>query len=300
MCLEDNLSMSINLNSKLISSAKISLLLGSGVNGSLFPQLPGFIKTISKIKEVLGVEEIDASKIESLISGIQELDKRNEVLDVFKDEIKEFNDAVDLTKNSYNNIYSLLLELDRLVQFEENRTFRTKQINIFTLNYDTVFEKIFNNSGLFHHVLTPSNVKKKSYLYSLIGQDYLTKKYKTTFLLSKIHGSVKTPILPGLAKFDELLAEKYFEILFNMKSILKQSNSVLFVIGYSGNDEHINQLMADCIDSGLTIYWLRYNKESSIPLDLENKIIVVDQPNETVEDTTKILADGLKKLWENK
>lgn len=292
--------MSINLNPKLISSAKISLLIGSGANGNLFPQLSGFIDTINKIKELLVIEELDASKIESLISGIQEIDKRNEVLEVFKKEIKEFNNKVNFNNSSHDNIYSLLIELDRLIQFEENRTFRTKQINIFTLNYDTIFEKILNNSGLFHNVLKPDNIKKKSYLYSLIGQDYITKKYKTTFLVSKIHGSVSEPILPGLAKFDELLAEKYFEILFNMKGILKQPNSVLFVIGYSGNDEHINQLMADCIDSGLTIFWLRYNKNSSIPLDLENKIIVIDQPNDEAEDTTKILADGLKKLWENR
>jgi hypothetical protein len=292
--------MSINLNPKLISSAKISLLIGSGANGNLFPQLSGFIETINKIKELLVIEELDASKIELLISGIQEIDKRNEVLEVFKKEIKEFNNKVNFNNSSHDNIYSLLIELDRLIQFEENRTFRTKQINIFTLNYDTIFEKILNNSGLFHNVLKPDNIKKKSYLYSLIGQDYITKKYKTTFLVSKIHGSVSEPILPGLAKFDELLAEKYFEILFNMKGILKQPNSVLFVIGYSGNDEHINQLMADCIDSGLTIFWLRYNKNSSIPLDLENKIIVIDQPNDEAEDTTKILADGLKKLWENR
>ena len=292
--------MSIDLNSKLISSAKISLLIGSGANGNLFPQLSGFIGTINKIKEVLVIDEVDASKIETLISGIKEFEKRDEVLEVFKKEINEFNNNVDFNNSSYNNIYSLLIELDRLIQFEENRTFRTKQINIFTLNYDTIFEKILNNSGLFHNVLKPDNIKKKSYLYSLIGQDYITKKYKTTFLVSKIHGSVSAPILPGLAKFDELLAEKYFEILFNMKGILKQPNSVLFVIGYSGNDEHINQLMADCIDSGLTIFWLRYNKKSSIPLDLENKIIVIDQPNDEAEDTTKILADGLKKLWENR
>ena len=233
MYLGGNINLSINLNSKLISSAKISLLIGSGANGNLFPQLSGFVTTISKIKEILDIEDIDASKIESLISGIKELEKRTEVLNVFKNEIQKFNNSVNWNNRSYDNIYSLLIELDKLIQFEENRTFRTKQVNIFTLNYDTIFEKILNNSGLFHNVLQPDNIKKKSYLYSLIGQDYVAKKYKTTFLISKIHGSVTEPILPGLAKFDELLAEKYFEILFNMKGILKQPNSVLFVIGYS-------------------------------------------------------------------
>ncbi len=290
---------SIHLNPKLLSSAKISLLIGSGANGNLFPQLAGFTNTINKIKEVLGVEEVDANKIEATISSLKE-DKRQDVLEAFKNEIQTFNNKVDFSNSSHDNIYSLLLELDKLIQFEENRTFRTKQVNIFTLNYDTIFEKILNNSGLFYNVLEPSNIKKKSYLYSLIGQDYITKKYKTTFLISKIHGNVSEPILPGLAKFDELIAEKYFEILFNMKGTLKQPNSVLFVIGYSGNDEHINQAIVDCIDSGLTIFWFRYDVKSSVPLDLQNKIIIIDQPNDIPEDTTKILADGLKKLWENR
>jgi hypothetical protein len=287
----------IDLNPKLITSSKISLLLGSGANGNLFPKLYEFKKTIEKLKDILGKKEINAHKIEYLISGIKDIDKREEVLKTFKNEIHEFHNDINFDNSSTENIFAMLQELDRLVQYEENRTFRTKQINIFTLNYDTILETILKESGLFCNVLMPNNVKKQSYLYSLIGQDYMTKKYKTTFLLSKIHGNIDDPILPGLAKFDELLAEKYFELLFNMKSILKEPNSTLFVIGYSGNDEHINQLMDDCVGSGLTIYWLRYKKEEKIPSNLEKKVIVIDQPNDTLEDTTKLLAEGLRKLW---
>lgn len=287
----------IELNPKLIASSKISLLLGSGANGNLYPKLYEFERTIEKLKDILDREEIDPHKIEYLISGIKEIDKREEVLNVFKNEILEFHRTINFINSSSGNISSMLHELDRLVQYEENRTFRTKQINIFTLNYDRILETILKKSGLFNNVLTPNNVKKQSYLYSLIGQDYITKKYKTTFLVSKIHGNIDDPILPGLAKYDELLAEKYFELLFNMKSILREPNSTLFVIGYSGNDDHINQLMDDCVGSGLTIFWFRYKKEEIIPKNLENKIIVIDQPNEISEDTTKLLAEGLKNLW---
>ena len=287
------------LNGKLISSAKISLLVGSGANGKLFPQLSGFIKTIKKLEDKIE-EKINPSEIESLISSISNIDTRNEILDVFKNELLEFNGVVDYSKESRNNIHSLFLELDRLIQFEENRTFRTKQINIFTLNYDTIFENILDSGSFYYNVVTPDNIKKQSYLYSLIGQDYITKKHKTTILLSKIHGNITDPILPGLAKYSELLAEKYFEILFNMKSILRQPNTVLFVIGYSGNDEHINQLMSDCIDSGLTIYWLRFSKESQIPTLLQNNTIIIDQKDGEEFDTTKILANLIRELWENK
>ena len=289
-----------NINAKLISSAKISFLFGSGVNGSLFPQLSGFARTIDKIKEVLKMEAINPNHIEDLISQISDIKIRNSVLSIFKEEIREFNERVDYNKESSSNLSNLFLIINKFIQFEENRTHRTKQVNVFTLNYDTIVDNILLKSGLFFNVLTPQNVKKKTYLYSLIGQDYLTKKYKTTFLVSKIHGTVEEPILPGLAKFDELLAEKYFEILFNMKSILRQPNSVLFIIGYSGNDKHINQMVADCFDSGLTVFWLSFDKKSSIPYDLLDFVKVIDQPDDSSQDTTKILYKELEQLWDIK
>ena len=47
-----------------------------------------------------------------------------------------------------------------------------------------------------------------------------------------------------------------------MKEKLSRENSVLIVIGYSGNDEHINKILKDCISSGLTIYWFKFKKAS--------------------------------------
>lgn len=115
-----------------------------------------------------------------------------------------------------------------------------------------------------------------------------------------MHGTINEPILPGLAKYDDLLAPRYFELLFNMKSILLETNSLLFVIGYSGNDEHINQILSDSLENGLTLYWMRYNKEDRLPKSLESIVIIIDQEENQSIDTTKVLVKELRELWENK
>lgn len=289
------------ISPKLLSSAKISFLFGSGVNGNAFPQLSGFGKTIEILKQELNLEDFDPKLMEKTISNIKETSVREKIFSQFKQELVEFNDLVDYTSSSIKSLKEMFVEINKLVQFEENRTIRTKQVNIFTLNYDNICFNVLEESGMFVNQITPNNVKKKTFLYSLIGHDFLTKRNKTSFLISKIHGEISEPIVPGLAKYGELIAEKYFELLFNMKTILKQPNSVLFVIGYSGNDEHINQLIIDCVDSGLTIFWFLYSANDRIPILLKGNTFQVDQEDyENPQDPTRMLFEMVRKLWVNK
>ena len=58
-----------------------------------------------------------------------------------------------------------------------------------------------------------------------------------------------------------VMIPKYSCMSDKMKEKLSRENSVLIVIGYSGNDEHINKILKDCISSGLTIYWFKFKKE---------------------------------------
>lgn len=135
-----------------------------------------------------------------------------------------------------------------------------KQINIYTLNYDTIIENILEKLGYLYNAISASNNSSKAGLIDVIGYDYNIKRYIPTFMISKLHGDIEKPIIPGKAKYKEILNEDYFEVAFNMKEQLCRPNSILIIIGYSGRDKHINKILEDCLNAGLTIYWYKYSE----------------------------------------
>lgn len=132
----------------------------------------------------------------------------------------------------------------------------------------------------------------------LVAYDYTTYKYVPTFMISKLHGDIERPIYPGLDKYKTSLASEYFEINFRMKEQLCKFNSVLFVIGYSCNDEHINKILLDCIKHGLVIYWFKFGLNDKVLENCpENQLIIVDQKDyNNPIDSTRICAEYLEKL----
>jgi hypothetical protein len=125
-------------------------------------------------------------------------------------------------------------------------------------------------------------------------------RYIPSFIVSKLHGSVENNcleksriILPGVEKYHHALNKDSFEILFKMKSELLKSNSVLVIIGYSWNDEHVNQVLSDCLLNGLTIIWMKYDKNDKLHKDFIGKIIKVDVADKP-QDTTKSFSEILE------
>ena len=81
-----------------------------------------------------------------------------------------------------------------------------------------------------------------------------------------------------------------------MKGELLKKNSVLFVIGYSGGDDHVNGIISDALTNGLTVYWLQYKRIEKLPPTLANNVVIVPPQNdEKPQDTTKTLGSLLKK-----
>lgn len=285
-----------SFNSKLFSSSHINFFFGAGVNGRSFPQMKGFKRSIEKLTELLGREVIN---FEQDLDTLRETDKTL-VFNIFKEELEEFNSNVDNQHPDIKDIERLFHYINRLVTETENRTLTTKQINIYTTNYDSIVDNCLKRLGLLCNVVSSSNLENNDKFFELIGYDYGHKEYIPTFLISKIHGDLANPILPSNHKYDETLQAKRFEILFKMKSQLSRSNSILMVIGYSGNDKHLNSLLHDAISFGLSVYWFRYDKNDSLPSELKDKIFIIDQvDNDNKKNTTYICSEMVRGLWEN-
>lgn len=92
--------------------------------------------------------------------------------------------------------------------------------------------------------------------------------------------------------------------MFLMKSQLIKRNSVLFVIGYGGNDKHLNEIISDGIEAGLCVIWFNFLKKDDknyvvLPEDLlkhKEKMIIIDQLDEpigTIKRCSNIIREVL-------
>ncbi len=280
-------------DSKILSSSHLNFLFGAGINGGAFPQISGFKKSLKLLKTLLG-EEIDS--FEKAIDSLPNKEDKEQVIDEFKKEFVEFSEKIDYSHISIKNIEKLFSNIQRLVEESENRTKTTKQINIFTLNYDFIVENVLDSLGFLSNSISSSNIRNHDRFFYMVGYNFSFNKFVPTYLISKLHGDISNPVLPGNEKYDLMMQANRFEILFKMKEKLSRENSILFVIGYSGYDEHINKILKDCVSTGLTIYWFKYKKEDQIPESLINSVSIIE--NDNGEDTSLVCANMVSKLWE--
>lgn len=295
--------MNSKFDKNMLSSVHINYLFGAGVNGKAFPQLSMFKDTITKIKELDGNVE---NGLEDGIDSLDDMIDREEVKQVFITEFMESNEAVNekfiqREDKSLINLERLLRKTYSVVNESQNRNASMKQVNIYTLNYDQIVERTLSDLGYFFNEISSSNTSTRATLLDVIGYNYNTKSYVPSFMISKLHGDIDKPIIPGKRKYQEVLNEDYFEIVFNMKEKLCRHNSILIVIGYSGKDYHINKILNDCINAGLTVYWYKYSENDEVPFPESNQVIICNQEDyDAPKDTTENCFEDMEEAWEKK
>lgn len=272
---------------EIFASANINFLFGSGVNGRAFPQLLGFTKTNQFLNEKY---QGTSNSFEEKLNSLEEED-RKEAEKLFVDEFNKAEKELDMNCEDLQNIGILMKNVYTLVDTTENRQDSSYKINIFTLNYDDIVENILQEKSYVNNVLSADSYKKTNF-FDVIGYNFKYNKKIPTFITAKLHGSVKKGILeqdaiiyPGNRKYETALGPRFFELMFLMKEELIKQNAVLIVIGYSGNDEHLNGIISDAIESSLTVIWFRYNNDEELPETLQkhgNKVIVIDQLKEKI------------------
>ncbi len=291
------------LNINMLSSTHINFLFGAGVNGGAFPQLDEFSETKKALKNL----KCDISDgLESGIDSLQNYDERERIRNTFVDEFKKYQeerlrDSTFFDNVSVKNIKDLLRKTYSIVQNAQNRNPSMRQVNIYTLNYDSIIEKTLTEMGYLFNEISASNTSTKASLLNVIGYDYKTRKHVPTFMISKLHGDIDNPIIPGKTKYEEILNENYFEVAFNMKEQLCQQNSILIVIGYSGNDKHINRIIEECINVGLIVLWYRYSEKDTVPFPPGNQVRIRDQEDQNnKQDSTKTCYIDMEQVWGEK
>ena len=295
----------------VFSSSRINLLLGAGVNGSVFKGLNSYERTIEQIKHYIKNDCI--INFEDAIDKITDEKMKYNVIDTF---VEEFNskyiEFLNRLKDNTNlesiiNLKEMLLKIQKLVNERETRNDNLyRKINIFTLNYDKILEYCLEMIGQHYIEVYPSNPKSIQN-FDLINYSNDKRDFQTTVAIAKLHGTVISDkllkdniVYPGNEKYNKLLQEGYFELLFKFKNELIKQNSLLIIIGYSGNDAHINQFINEGIIKGLSVIYFKYSNDDNDNklLAMDNNIIVICpvKDQNSYQDTTKNFIHLLRTL----
>lgn len=280
---------------KVLGSCNINFLFGAGVNGKAFPDFSQFTNTI-KVKNDEGLR---GNGIEAALAACKDEQVRQTVLDAF---VSEYNNKeYELDTDSCGNLKRLLRATHTVVSRAENRHPESKRINVFTLNYDRIVEEILEGCGFFTYTLTSDS---KAYLpFNVVGYNTETRTFIPTFAVYKLHGSVDGSrklhrdniVFPGADKLGNVISH-FYETLFSMKGELLRKNSVLFVIGYSWKDAHVNDIIGSAVDNGLTVIFPQYKPDDKVKAAFGDKVILIPpaKPDEPC-DTTLTLAHYIEK-----
>ena len=236
------------------------------------------VNELAKERPELALDKLFELKLfyESTLPNEEIATELNDLIEAFKKAfVKQFVLNIDYTTNQLHKSF-----LKRLL----SRDSKLSKPNIFTLNYDLLFEMtaeklgIFVNNGFtgFHerafypsayqvdyHIKNPDGAKrmnKSINLYKLHGSlSWYGDTNKPPYGIGErqvipINGKIDydqikegTIIYPVQSKKKHSLDLPYSEMLRQFVEALNKHNSVLIIAGYSFLDEHINDIIANAI-----------------------------------------------------
>lgn len=234
---------------------RLNFLIGSGTSVPAIP-LMSFFKG----------EDISDEKANNSLS--------DKVKDVFKKVLEDISKAseeeiIKAVLKRYSEFIKVILQL----LYHANSRQVTKNINIFTTNYDLFIEKsldelmkyesfVFNDgsNGYFNRILDSANYNK-SVAYRGLNDNYLNE--LPTLSLIKPHGSmnwerdqegnilirqsvVENPVVvkpTGIEGQETFLNNHFHDMLRVFQLELDKPQSILIVIGFSFQDKHIAKML---------------------------------------------------------
>jgi hypothetical protein len=297
-----------NLQQLLVSDKKkIGFLFGAGTSSSVInpKKKKSYIPSIGEMTETIETEikkeeEEYKNPIDEIKKEIKEDGKVYTIETLLtklelKKQVVGCGKLNDLDKNGIKRLIGLIKEqIHKLVAIQDEieaiklphslfaewikKANRKSAIEIFTTNYDFLFEVAFEYNALPYY-----DGFTGSYQPFFDGEavDYLSFLPNQTKLW-KIHGSLgwhydeslkrvlrKCPdpkdilIYPSTLKYDQSRKQPYTALGDRLTNFIKQSDTVLIVCGYSFGDEHINErINTALLENPLGhVYVLFYDKE---------------------------------------
>jgi len=227
----------------------------------------------------------DKKAVDALVKYIE-----NEMFSKINIDLTEENPekTLNLYKRLYQKVALRNKDLSRVSVFTTNNDlFNEKALDNLNINFNNGFgggiEKVFNPAR-FHYTFSKkidANLEKFEplvnmvYLYKLHGSiSWVEKEGNSLFNIHEVSietGKKKTDtehvlIYPTPLKQSQSLGAPYSDLIREFQTKLAQSNSVLFIIGYSFSDEHLNNIIYQSLASNSSISIVIFGEYGSCPL----------------------------------
>ena len=262
--------------------------------------------------------------IEGLLSHIVLYEKINGVITNDKNEsLKSF------LENKISK--SCILDLQEQAPHEDflnkitSRKNNDARVQLFTTNYDTLFEQAANKAGFVvidgFSFTQPREFAGKWFDLDIVNREKTRLKQEESFVskvfhLYKLHGSLNwtkengkiiqkdnygNPLIiyPAYEKYESSYEQPYFEMMSRFQQALRKEETLLIVVGFGFQDKHIKSVIVEAVEQNPSFQLLivNYNGNDSISIDNLEEFFS-DKDNLKVRRNVNIVFDKFKNFTE--
>lgn len=279
---------------RMMITKQLNFLIGSGASA----------KSVGLMKDFEDIKGKSANEL--LLDKVKNI-SRMLLVDIYDDTESEGLSPAEDNLNDYSNFINAIVDILNL----SNSRQTPKSVNIFTTNYDLFIEKaidqipssrkfVFNDGakGYFTRILDSFNYNQVV-SYKGLNNNYISE--IPSISLIKPHGSVnwskkegledkiiventvsKLPVIVkpnGLEGQETFLNNHFHEMLRVFQLELDKPQSVLFVIGFSFQDDHISRMVTRALQNPeLMVYVFAFSDDSKVKI-LQNIKLKQEQRN---------------------
>lgn len=246
-------------------------------------------KSCPKIK----AKKLDANfDIEGLLTAIILHEKVNEEIQNSKNESirklieKKIADACQLILDKSKAPH--LEFLNKITARKPNDA----RVQLFTTNYDTLFEQASNEGGFIiidgFSFTQPRKFSGRYFDIDIVNREKTRIKQEESFVakvfhLYKLHGSLNWEkigdeilqndnpleplvVYPASEKYESSYEQPYFEMMSRFQQSLRKENTLLIVVGFGFQDKHIQNVIKEAVNqnSSFTLVIVNYNDTKGI------------------------------------
>jgi NAD-dependent SIR2 family protein deacetylase len=224
------------------------------------------------------------------------------------------------------------LELDTIAPHKDflNKVTARKnndaRVQLFTTNYDTLFEQAANKAGFVvidgFSFTQPREFAGKWFDLDIVNRERTRLKQEESFVskvfhLYKLHGSLnwtkendkiiqkdnsENPLIifPASEKYESSYEQPYFEMMSRFQQALRKEETLLIVIGFGFQDKHIQNVIIEAVEQNPSFQLLIVNYNGTGGISTENlDSFFTDKVNMRVKRNVNIIFDTFKGFTDN-